>query len=46
MRSGEKNHHAQYGYGKEMAPSSDINDTDEDTDKDDSNNSIMHDLFD
>ena len=29
-----------------MAPSSDVNDTDEDTDKDESNNSIVHDPFD
>ena len=29
-----------------MAPSSDVNDTDEDTDEDESNNSIVHDHFD
>ena len=29
-----------------MAPSSNVNDTDEDKDKDESNNSIVHDLFD
>ena len=46
MRSGEKNHHVHDGYGKEMAPSLDVNDTDEDKDKDESNNSIVHDLFD
>ena len=34
MRSGEKNHHVHDGYGKEMAPSSDVNYTDEDEDKD------------
>ena len=33
MRCGENNHHVHDGYGKEMAPSSDINDTDEDIDK-------------
>ena len=46
MRSGENNHHVHDGYGKEMAPSSYVNDTDEDKDKDKSNNSIVHDLFD
>ena len=46
MRSGENNHHVHDGYGKEMAPSSDVNDTDEDKDEDESNNSIMHDIFD
>ena len=39
MRSGENN-------GKDMDPSSDVNDTDEDKDEDESNNSIVHDLFD
>ena len=34
------------GYEKEMAPSSDVNDTDEDIDEDKSNNSIVHDPFD
>ena len=29
-----------------MAPSSDVNDTDEDTDEDESKNSIVHDNFD
>ena len=29
-----------------MAPSSDVNDTDEDTDEDESKNSIVHDPFD
>ena len=38
--SGEKNHHVHGGYGKEMAPSSDVKDTDEDKDKDEPNNSI------
>ena len=46
MRSGENNHYVHDGYGKEMAPSSDVNDTDEDKDEDESNNSIVHDLFD
>ena len=45
MRSGENNHNVHNGYGKEMAPSSDVNDTDEDKDKDESNNSVVHDLF-
>ena len=40
MRSGENNHHVHNGYGKEMAPSSDVKDTDEDKDEDESNNSI------
>ena len=30
MRSGENNHHVHDGFGKEMAPSSEVNDTDED----------------
>ena len=46
MISGDNNHHFHNGYGKEMAPSSDVNDTDEDKDEDESNNSIVHDLFD
>ena len=46
MRSGKNNHHVHDGYGKEMAPSLDVNDTDKDKDKDKSNNSIVHDLFD
>ena len=29
-----------------MAPSSDVNDTDENKDEDESNNSIVHDIFD
>ena len=45
MRSGEKNHHVHDGYGKEMAPSLDVNDMDEDKDKDESNNSIVHDIL-
>ena len=42
MRCGENNHHVQDGYEKEMDPSSDVNDTDEDK----SNNSIVHEPFD
>ena len=42
MRCGEKNHHVHDGYEKEMTPSSDFNDTDED----ESNNSTVHELFD
>ena len=42
MRSGENNHQVHDGYGKEMAPSSDVNDTDED----ESNDSIVHNPFD
>ena len=42
MRCGEKNHHVHDGYEKEMDPSSDVNDTDEDK----SNNSIVHKTFD
>ena len=34
MRSGENNHHVHDGYGKQMAPSSDVKDTDEDKDED------------
>ena len=34
------------GYGKEMALSSDVNYTDEDTDEDESSNSIVHNPFD
>ena len=40
MRSGEINHHVHDGYGKEMAPSLDVKDTDEDKDEDESKNSI------
>ena len=40
MRSGEKNHHVHDGYEKEMAPSSDVKDTDKDKDEDESNNPI------
>ena len=40
MRSGENNHHVHDGYGKEMAPSSDVKDTDEDKDEEKSKNSI------
>ena len=46
MRCGENNHHMHDGYGKEMAPSLDVNDTDEDTDGDESKNSIVHEPFD
>ena len=42
MRYGENNHHVHDGYEKEMAPSSDVNDMDED----ESNNSIVHERFD
>ena len=42
MRCGENNHHVHDGYEKEMAPSSDVNDTDEDESK----NSILHEPFD
>ena len=42
MRCGENNHHVHDGYEKEMAPSSDVNDTYED----ESNNSIVHESFD
>ena len=34
MISGENNHHVHDGYGKEMPLSSNVNDTDEDTDED------------
>ena len=40
MRSGESNHHVHEGYEKEMTPSSDVKDTDEDKDEDESNNPI------
>ena len=40
MRSGENNYHVQDGYGKEIAPSSDVKDTDRDKDEDESNHSI------
>ena len=40
MWSGEKNHHVQDGYGKDMTSSSDVKDKDKDKDKDESNNSI------
>ena len=46
MRCRENNHHVHGGYEKEMAPSSDVNDTDEDKDEDESNNSIVHKTFD
>ena len=38
MRCGEKNHHVHDGYEEKMAPSLDVNDTDEDKSK----NSIVH----
>ena len=41
-----KAHHVHNGYGKDMALSSDVKDTDEDKDEDESNNSIVHDPFD
>ena len=41
MRCGDKKHNVHNGYEKEMAPSSDVNDTDED----ESNNSIVHNPF-
>ena len=37
--SGENNHHVHDGYGKNMALSSDVKDTDEDKDGDESNKS-------
>ena len=40
MRSGENNHHMHDGYGKEMAPSSDVKDMDKDKDEEESKNSI------
>ena len=40
MRSGDSNHHVHDCYGKEMAPSSDVKDTDENKDEDESKNSI------
>ena len=41
MRCGKNNHHVHNGYEKEMAPSSDVNDTDGDK----PNNSIVHKPF-
>ena len=44
LRCGEDNHHVHDvhdGYEEEMAPSSDVNDTE----KDESNNSIVHETF-
>ena len=40
MRSGENNHHVHDGYGKEMAPSSDVKNTDEDKEEDESKHLI------
>ena len=42
MRCGENNHHVHDGHEKEMAPSSDVNDTDEDESK----KIIVHETFD
>ena len=42
MICSENNHHMHDGYGKEMAPSLDVNNTDEDEAK----NSIVHEPFD
>ena len=41
MRCGKNNHHVHNGYEEEMDPSLDVNDTDED----ESNNSIVHKPF-
>ena len=41
MRCGENNHHVHNGYEEDMAPSPDVNYTDED----ESNNSIVHKPF-
>ena len=41
MGCGENNHHVHDGYEEEMAPSSDVNDTEED----ESNNYIVHKPF-
>ena len=41
MRCGENNHHVHDGYEEDMAPSSNVNDTDEDK----SNNSIVNKPF-
>ena len=46
MRCCENNHHVHEVYGKEIALSSDLNDTDEDTDENESNNSILQNPFD
>ena len=40
MRSGEINHHVHDGYEKEIIPSSNVKDTDEDKDEDELNNPI------
>ena len=42
MICGEKNHHVHGGYEEEMAPSSDVNDTDEEESK----NCVVHEPFD
>ena len=41
MRSGEHKQHVHDSYKKETASSSNVKDTDEDTDKDESNHSIV-----
>ena len=41
IRCGDNNHHVHDGYEEEINPSSDVNDTD----KDESNNSIVHKTF-
>ena len=40
MRSGQNKHHVHDGYGKETAWSSNVKDTDDDKDEDESNHSI------
>ena len=40
VRSDETNHHVHNSYGKETASSSNVKDTDEDTDEDESNHPI------
>ena len=44
MRSGENNHHVHDGYGTDMASSSDVKNTDEDKDEDESKNPIARSL--
>ena len=46
MRCGDNNHHVHDSYEKDTASSSGVNDMDEDTEEDESNNSIVHDPFD
>ena len=45
MRLGENNHHVHDGYGKEMALSLDVKDTDEDKDEDKRKKISLHDLL-